>query len=239
MAMMSLPFRERGLIVSCQALPDEPLYGAGVMGMMAKAAEMAGAVGIRTNGADDVRLIKSCIGLPVIGLNKRVIAGSEVFITPELADVEAIVSAGAEIVALDMTDRENRYDKLPGLVKYIHDAGAFVMADVSTLEEGIRAEAVGADLISSTLSGYTPFSPQQETPDFELVRQLSRSVRVPVVAEGRIWTPEEAVTALECGATYVVVGSAITRPQLIAARYAEKMGAWLNGTAGIAARNRP
>lgn len=236
---MSLPFRERGLIVSCQALPGEPLYGAGVMGMMAKAAEMAGAIGIRTNGADDVRLIKSCVGLPVIGLNKRNVEGSDVFITPELADIEAIVSAGADIVALDMTDREGRYDKLPEYVTYIHDAGALVMADVSTLEEGKRAEAIGADVISSTLSGYTPYSPQLETPDFELVRRLSRCVRVPVVAEGRIWGPEEAVTALECGATYVVVGSAITRPNLIAARYVEKLGAWLNETAVAAERNRP
>ncbi|WP_276322092.1 nitronate monooxygenase [Paenibacillus thalictri] len=109
------------------------------------------------------------------------------------------------------------------MIAYAHHAGRLAMADVSTYEEGLAAERLGVDFIGTTLSGYTPYSPRLETPDFELVRQLSARVKVPVIAEGRIWTPEEAALALEAGASYVVVGSAITRPQLITARYVQAM----------------
>jgi N-acylglucosamine-6-phosphate 2-epimerase len=230
------PFRSRGLIVSCQALPGEPLYGEGMMAMMAKAAEQAGAIGIRSNGPEDIRRIKEAVGLPVIGLNKRKVPGSDVFITPDLSDVEAILQAGADIVALDMTDREDRLTKTAALVRHIHAAGAWVMADVSTFEEGKKAAFLGADFVSTTLSGYTPYSPKQEQPDFQLVRQLSECLTVPVVAEGRIWGPDEAVTALQAGATYVVVGSAITRPHLIVSRYVQKMSQWLEA-AGTVEKN--
>ncbi|WP_068775538.1 N-acetylmannosamine-6-phosphate 2-epimerase [Paenibacillus sp. FJAT-26967] len=214
-------FRKRGLIVSCQALPDEPLHGGDAMAKMAKAALQSGAIGIRTNGVADILAIKESVDLPVIGLIKRDIPGSDVFITPTLDEVKAIIEAGAEIVALDITDREDRLAQAALLIEYAHLAGAAVMADVSTFEEGIAAEKLGADFIGTTLSGYTPYSTQLAGPDFELIRRLSEAVQVPVVAEGRIWTPQEAAQALEAGATYVVVGSAITRPQLITARYVE------------------
>lgn len=212
-------FEKRGLIVSCQALEYEPLHGGDAMAKMAIAAVMSGAIGIRTNGIDDIRAIKNKVSVPVIGLIKRDIPGSDVFITPTMDEVMAIVSAGADVVALDVTDREDRLEAVKPLIQYAHDHGVAVMADISTFEEGVAAEALGVDYIGTTLSGYTPYSRQQEAPDIELIRRLCENVSVPVVAEGRIWAPEEAAEAVRAGATYVVVGSAITRPQLITARY--------------------
>ncbi|MFK7694965.1 N-acetylmannosamine-6-phosphate 2-epimerase [Paenibacillus sp. HJGM_3] len=224
---MNRIFAQRGLIVSCQALPGEPLYMPGLMALMARAAAAGGAIGIRANGPSDIRDIKQAVELPVIGLLKRDIPGSAIYITPELADVQAIIEAGADIVALDMTDREDRAERVKPLVDYCHVAGVQVMADISTLEEGLLAERLGADLISTTMSGYTPYSPQQEGPDLELVRRLSAQASKPVVAEGRIWSPAEAVHALEAGATYVVVGGAITRPQQITEKYTAQLERWL------------
>jgi N-acylglucosamine-6-phosphate 2-epimerase len=221
-------FRKRGLIVSCQALPDEPLYGANMMVRMALAAQFGGAIGIRANGVSDIRAIKRKVGLPVIGLIKKKIEGSDIFITPTMREIEAIIRAGADIVALDMTDRGNRLGEAKAMTDYIHESGALVMADVSTLEEGLKAESLGVDYVSTTLSGYTPYSPQQEDPDFELVEKLAGHVRIPVIAEGRIWCPEDAVRAMEAGAEHVVVGSAITRPHLITRKYVDKMTGWLN-----------
>ncbi|NOV00718.1 N-acetylmannosamine-6-phosphate 2-epimerase [Paenibacillus planticolens] len=216
---MSSIFPKKGLIVSCQALPDEPLHSGDTMTKMARAAVQSGAIGIRTNGVFDILCIKQEVDVPVIGLIKRDIPGSDIFITPTLNEVKAIISAGADIVALDVTDREGRLEAVKPLIAYAHEHGAAVMADISTLEEGLAAEKLGVDLIGTTLSGYTPYSRQQEAPDFELLAQLCAAVQVPVVAEGRIWTPEDAAKAMETGVPYVVVGSAITRPQLITSRY--------------------
>lgn len=212
-------FSRRGLIVSCQALEHEPLHGGDTMAKMAKAAQQSGAIGIRTNGVHDIRAIREVVDLPIIGIIKRDIEGSSIFITPTAEEVEAIIEAGADIVALDITDREGRLEQVRSLIDCAHRSGVAVMADVSTFEEGVEAERLGADFIGTTLSGYTPYSRQSEEPDFELIRRLSEHVKVPVIGEGRIWTPEQAVQALEAGATYVVVGSAITRPQLITERY--------------------
>jgi len=219
MTKLSPLFPRRGLIVSAQALEDEPLHGGDAMAKMAKAARGAGAIGIRTNGTHDIRAIKKAVDLPVIGLIKRVIPGSDVFITPTAEEVEAIAEAGADIVAMDVTDREDRLERVKELFDLAHGRGMAVMADVSTFEEGVAAARLGADFVGTTLSGYTPYSAQQEGPDLALIRRLSAELDVPLVAEGRIWTPEEAVAALDAGADYVVVGSAITRPQLIAGRY--------------------
>ncbi len=219
MSRMSSIFPEKGLIVSCQALADEPLHGGDTMTKMARAAVQSGAIGIRTNGVFDILCIKQEVNVPVIGLIKRDIPGSAIFITPTLTEVKAIVSAGADIVALDVTDREGRLEAVKPLIAYAHEHGVAVMADVSTLEEGLAAEKLGVDFIGTTLSGYTPYSRQQDEPDFELLAQLCASVQVPVVAEGRIWSPEDAAKAMQTGVPYVVVGSAITRPQLITSRY--------------------
>lgn len=212
-------FNHKGLIVSCQALPGEPLYGGHMMVNMAVAAQQGGAVGIRANGIDDIFHIKQNVSVPVIGLIKRHLAGSSIFITPTLDEVKTIVDVGADIVAMDMTLRENRQEQVREMIEYIHNAGVGVMADISTVEEGIHAEQSGADFVSTTLSGYTPYSPQTVEPDLELVAKLSQVIRLPVIAEGRIWRPADARKAVEMGASYVVVGSAITRPQLITQKF--------------------
>ncbi|MEK4187957.1 N-acetylmannosamine-6-phosphate 2-epimerase [Paenibacillus sp. FSL L8-0494] len=219
MTRISDIFPVKGLIVSCQALEHEPLHGGDTMAKMARAAVQSGAIGIRTNGVPDIVAIKKEVNVPVIGLIKREIPGSAIFITPTLDEVMAIVSAKAEIVALDVTNREERLESVKPLIEYAHLRGVLVMADISTFEEGLAAEKLGVDFIGTTLSGYTPYSTQQEGPDLVLIQQLSGSVNIPVVAEGRIWTPEDAAKAKNAGASYVVVGSAITRPQLITSRY--------------------
>src|SRR5690606_26801007 len=155
----------------------------GTMARMALAAEQGGAIGIRANGPADVRDIKAAVKLPVIGLLKRDIPGSDIYITPELEDVQAIIEAGADVVAMDMTNREDRAERVKPLIQYCHEAGVAVMADISTVEEGIWAETLGADLISTTMSGYTPYSPKQEGPDLALVRELAGRLSKPVVAE--------------------------------------------------------
>jgi len=215
-----------GLIVSCQALPDEPLFGAQIMARMALAAQNAGAVAIRSNSPEDIAAICEMVKLPVIGLHKVEIAGYDPYITPTIAIAEAVVAAGASIVAVDATARLHPEGETSAFLRAVKSTtGALVMADISTYEEGMAAAEAGVDLISTTMSGYTPYSRQSTEPDFELVRQLSRSLNVPVVAEGRISTPEEASKALDAGAYAVVVGGAITRPQQIATRFVHAINA--------------
>jgi len=156
-------------------------------------------------------------------LRPRDFPGSDIFITPTLDEVITIITAGADVIALDVTDREGRLEAVQPLINYAHQHGVAVMADVSTFEEGVAAQQLGADFVGTTLSGYTLYSPQQEEPDLRLVRRLSAALEVPVIAEGRIWSPEDAAKAMQAGASYVVVGSSITRPQLIASRYVEAL----------------
>lgn len=211
-----------GLIVSCQAQPDEPLHGSSLMAAMARAAAQAGAVGIRAEGPSDVRAIRQAVDLPILGLYKIKVPDHPVYITPTFESAQAIARAGADAIALDATT-DVRPDglTLAETIRRIHEELKLpVMADVSTLEEGLRAEALGADVVGTTLSGYTPQSPKQEEPDWRLLQELVAQARIPVIMEGRIWEPAQARRALELGAWAVVVGSAITRPQLIAARFA-------------------
>ena len=210
------------LIVSCQALPDEPLHSPFIIGRMALAAKEGGAVAIRAQSSADINEIKKVTGLPVIGLVKRNYDDSPIYITPTMAEVEDLLNTDCEMVALDMTDRKRPGDeKVEVLVERIHEAGRLVLADISTYEEGIKAASVGADAISTTLSGYTSYSPQLTGPDVELVRNLSRELEIPVFAEGRINVPEDIKAVMEAGAYAPIVGSAITRPQLITAKFAK------------------
>ena len=213
-----------GLIVSCQALPGEPLYReeGSIMYLMARAAKAAGAVAIRTNGVEDVKAIKKETGLPVIGLIKKEYAGFEQYITVTMEEVDALVDAGADIIALDCTLRP-RGDGLEVEAfiaqikeKYPH---LILMADISTLEEGIHAYKSGVDLVGTTMSGYTEYSAKLEGPDYNLVEELVQVLSIPVIAEGRIHEPQEAAAMFEKGAHAVVVGSAITRPLEIAERF--------------------
>lgn len=209
-----------GLIVSCQALPDEPLYGAEIMARMALAAAQGGARAIRANTPADIQAIRRAVDLPIIGLYKENIPGYSVYITPTLVHAMAVAGAGADLVAIDATARPHPAGDLTGFIAAIHEqTGCLLLADISTLEEGLAAQDAGADLVSTTLSGYTPDSPQQEEPDLALVPRLAARLSIPLLAEGRYHTPEQVLAALDAGADAVVVGGAITRPHEITARF--------------------
>ncbi|MFG2221893.1 putative N-acetylmannosamine-6-phosphate 2-epimerase [Streptomyces sp. NPDC048644] len=208
------------LIVSCQAPPGSPLRDTGTMVRMARAAAAEGAAAIRANGTDDIAAIVAALpGVPVIGLWKDGDGG--VRLTPTVRHALAVVAAGAAVVAADATDRP-RPDgsSFAELVAAVHAAGALVLADVATAAEGAAAVADGADLVAGTLSGYVPGSPRTEGPDLDLVAALAAAVDRPVIAEGRIRTPDEAAAALARGAHAVVVGTAITAPGALTARFA-------------------
>lgn len=224
---MSLPLFERfagGLIVSCQASPGEPMHGVDHMVAMAKAAVQGGARALRLNGPEEIRAIKRRVNLPVIGLYKQ--GQSGVYITPSFEAARQVMMAGADIIAVDGT-RRRRPDGTTmaaqiGRIK-ADLAGKPVMADVATLDDGLEAVEAGADIVGTTLSGYTEDSRAQEGPDFDLLEALVARVSVPVILEGRVWYPQEAAHALKLGAYAVVVGSAITRPQVITERFAAAM----------------
>lgn len=215
---------EGGLVVSCQALEDEPLHSAEIMARMAEAAMIGGAVGIRCNGVEDTKAIRAKVDLPVIGLWK--VGREGVYITPTADHALSIIDAGAEMVALDATKMRAN---LESDVLAIHKVGGLVMADISTYEEALMAADVGVDCISTTLSGYTEWSPRQEAPDFDLVNRLSNRLSIPVIAEGRINTPELLEEAFAVGAFAVVVGSAITRPQWITSNFIRRLPVKRNG----------
>jgi len=211
---------EKELIVSCQALPDEALFGSDIMAKMAIAAAQGGAKAIRANTPPDVKAIKAAVNLPVIGLYKEVLPDYPVIITPTLKHALAIAEAGADVIAIDATKRPHPEGDIAAYIQKIHDqTNCLVMADISTEEEALEAEKAGADMVSTTLSGYTPYSPQQEGPDLELIKSLAGKLRIPLFGEGRYHTPEQVKQALEYGATAVVVGGAITRPKEITARF--------------------
>lgn len=216
------------LIVSCQALPDEPLFGAHHMAAMARAAQAGGAVAIRANSPVDIAAIREAVGLPIIGLFKEDVPGFEVRITPTLDHARQVALAGAEIVAFDATSRLHPEGvSVDSMVEFIHSQlGRLALADVSTLAEGLVAAEAGADFVAPTLSGYTAYSPSQPGPDFVLLELLVAQLKplgIPVIAEGRISTPGQAVRVLALGAHAVVVGSAITRPQWITAQFFEAL----------------
>lgn len=211
------------IIVSSQAMPDEPFYDENCMKAMMQSVVNGGAGGLRVAGARDVRNAKE-FGLPVIGLTKPDKLPenwrSVVYITPTLKEVRELIDSGADIIAFDGTSRPRPNCTLEDIIKEIKASGKLSMADISTLEEGINAEKLGADIISTTLAGYTDESGiAGETPDFELLEKLVKAVNKPVILEGRIWTPEDVKKGFELGAHCVVIGSAITRPQLIVKRF--------------------
>jgi N-acylglucosamine-6-phosphate 2-epimerase len=216
--MTSSPIIDRlrgGLIVSCQAYPGEPLRDPDVMRRMAQAAEFGGAVGIRAQGPEDIRLIHRAVQVPLIGLWK--IGSTGVYITPTVEHGVQVAEAGADIVAVDGT-RRPRPDgmTLAATITALHErTDALVLADVGDLDDGIASAEAGADLISTTLSGYTDSRSRTEGPDIDLIRELAAAVDLPVLAEGRIHTTDQARACIDAGAFAVVVGTAITHPTSI------------------------
>ena len=210
------------LIVSCQALSNEPLHSSFIMGRMALAAKEGGAFGIRANTKEDIKEIQSQVDLPIIGIVKRDYEDSDIYITPTMKEIDELMEVKPEIIAMDAT-----ISKRPGnktLDEFFKEAkekypDQILMADISDYQEGIQAWKSGIDLVSTTMSGYTDYTPRLEGPDFELVRRLSGELPIPVIGEGRVHTPEEAVKMLDMGAWAVIVGGAITRPLEIAGRF--------------------
>ena len=216
------------LIVSCQALPHEPLHSSFIMGRMALAAKEGGAFGIRANTKEDIKEIQSTVNLPVIGIVKRDYTDSKVYITPTMKEIEELMEVRPEIIAVDATG-DLRPDGVT-LDQFFHQIKEkyphqLLMADCSTVEEALHADQLGFDFIGTTMVGYTQQSKglRIEDNDFQILREIIAQTRHRVIAEGNINTPEKAKRVIELGAFSVVVGSIITRPQLITRSFADAL----------------
>lgn len=217
------------LIVSCQALPQEPLHSSFIMGRMARAAAEGGALGIRANTPEDILEIRQNVDLPIIGIIKRDYDDSKVYITPTMREIDELMEVKPEIIAIDATvsvrpgniTLDEFYTQIRS--KY---PDQLLMADCSTVEEALHADELGFDFIGTTLVGYTEQSKGDkiESNDFEIIRTILSKVKHHVIAEGNINTPEKAKRVIELGCYSVVVGSIITRPQLITKSFAEEIG---------------
>lgn len=221
----------KGLIVSCQTQPDDPIHTEDMVVKMAEAAKWGGAVGIRANTPQQIAAIKAKVDLPIIGLWKIWNDNTDVFITPTMEAFKAIWEAGADIIALDCTSQINAqgrpaYELLAELKKEIPQAPIF--ADVSNFEEAKRAAQMGADIVAPTLYGYTEETKHIEEPDMRAFAKMCRELgdQVSIMMEGHIYTPEDAMKCLYLGADAVVVGSAITRPHLITKRFTDLLGGY-------------
>lgn len=224
---MSNQFFEKvkgGIIISCQALPEEPLHSSFIMSKMAKAAKEAGAVGIRANSIVDIQAIQDEVQLPMIGIIKKKYEHSEVFITPTLKEIRAVCATGVEVVAIDATLRQRPDEmELSEIVTQIKKdyPNTLLMADTSSLEDIQHAIEIGFDIVGTTLYGYTTETNGLNISDndFSYLKKVLDIATVPVIAEGKIDTPEKANRVLELGCVSVVVGGAITRPKEIAERF--------------------
>lgn len=217
-----------GLIVSCQALPDEPLHSSFIMARMALAAEQAGAVGIRANSVVDIQAIQDTVQLPIIGIIKKVYRDEDVFITPTMKEVRAACATGVEVVAMDATTRRRPDNEtLPAIIEKCREEfpDTLLMADTATIEDVIFADELGFDLIGTTLHGYTKETQGLNVADhdFEFLKEVLKRTKRPVIAEGKFDSPEKARRGIELGCHSVVSGGAITRPQEIAKKFVDEL----------------
>lgn len=215
-----------GLIVSCQALEEEPLHSSYIMSRMAYSAMLGGAAGIRANSVRDITEMRYLVDLPIIGIIKHDCDDSPVRITPTICEVDALVGCGVDIIATDATNRIRTggitldHFFTEARTKYPNQ---LFMADCATYEEAVHAQEIGFDLVGTTLRGYTGDTKGIAIPDFSLLNRLASTLTIPVIAEGGIWSPAELRRAMDCGVHACVVGTAITRPREITRRYAEAL----------------
>ena len=215
-----------GLIVSCQALPDEPLHSSFIMGRMAYAAYLGGAVGIRANTVEDIKEIKKNVSLPIIGIIKADYEGCPIKITPTMKEVDALVEEGVAIIAIDATNRIRPDGRT--ITEFFKEVRAkypdtVFMADCSNYEDAVRAEELGFDFIGTTMNGYTEDTKGTPPPNFDFMYKLAHTLHTPVIAEGGIFSPEQLRMAMDQGVHASVVGSAITRPMLITEHYVKAL----------------
>jgi N-acylglucosamine-6-phosphate 2-epimerase len=210
-----------GVLVSCQAGWESPLNAPHFIAALAKSAERGGAAGFRVDGPENIAAVRAVSELPILGIYKVLHPGFDVFITSSFADARAAVDAGANLVALDGTSRPRPGgEHLGDIIERLHlECGVPVMTDIATVEEGLHAVELGADLVATTLAGYTPYSQAKDGPALDVVRGLVAHTSVPVIVEGRIWTVDELHACFVAGAWAVVIGSAITVPEFITRRF--------------------
>ncbi|MBC7762820.1 MAG: putative N-acetylmannosamine-6-phosphate 2-epimerase [Candidatus Saccharibacteria bacterium] len=209
------------VIASCQAGPESPLNQPTIIAALAASAALGGAKGFRVDGPANVAAVRAISALPIFGINKVDREGYEVRITPTLEVALEVVRAGADIIALDGTGRPRPHgETLAGVIAGLHAIGVPVMADISTEGEAFAAVQAGADMVATTLAGYTPYTDQvnRTEPAFPLLQQI-RDLPIPIIVEGRIWTTEHVATCFEGGAYAIIIGSAITVPELITRRF--------------------
>lgn len=213
-----------GLIVSCQALPEEPLHSSFIMSRMALAAQQGGAKGIRANTVADIMEIKKTVALPIIGIIKQVYPDSDVYITPTEREVDALAKCGVSIIAMDATNRlrtgRKSLDEIFAVVRKRYPDMIF-MADCSCIEEANHAVNIGFDCVGTTMAGYTPYTKGAELPNIDFIQNASKTLPVPIIAEGGIHYPQQLRAAMDAGAWCAVVGGAITRPLEITRRFTE------------------
>lgn len=225
------------LIVSCQARPNTPLDDPEILGAIAQSVEIGGASGLRADGALSIAAMRKASTLPIIGIRKT-LNREEIFITPRFEHAQEIAAAGADIIALQATNpRNGDCTPLVTLIDKIHNQlGLGVIADISTLDEAEEAIQAGADIVATTLSGYTPHTMHREKPDLDLVYQIARR-GIPVIAEGRYHSPEHVIRALENGALAVVAGTIITMPDRITRYFIESMEKARRGRSDLEGRS--
>lgn len=215
-----------GLIVSCQALESEPLHDSYIMSRMAYAAYEGGAVGIRANTVKDIKEIKKAVDLPIIAIIKRVYENSDVYITPTEKEVDELIAEGADIIAVDATNRirpdGKSFEEFFKIIRKTYPDQLF-MADTSCFEEGKLALELGCDLIGTTMCGYTEYTKGESIPAFNLIKRYNEELGAKVIAEGGIWYPEQLKKVYECGAYSAVIGTAITRPRDITRRFVDAL----------------
>ncbi len=214
-----------GLIVSCQAAEGDPLDDVDTLTRIATSVLRGGASGLRAEGITRIAAFRAITRLPIIGIIKTCNANGDVYITPDFDSARAISDAGADIIALDCTARRlTAAEPWPELIRRIHtELNRPVLADIATLEDALAAERAGADAVATTLYGYTAETANLRSPSWSLIQTIVAHLTIPVLAEGHITHPDEVRTALNLGATAVVVGSAITRPETITARFVQAM----------------